>query len=156
MRRMMARIGVTSIISLLLSSCSFDDPLASHLASLGRSGHAIPVTESITLEELYGPEWTEFSLVCLYTPYQTVKETLMADDPPVPEHGFSDQENFLFLRGKGDSEQWVKFSREALDLCCLLYTSPSPSSLIMESTTVALSFSLDNPGSAWILTGLNK
>ena len=82
----------------------------------------------------------------------TVKETLMADDPPVPEHGFSDQENFLFLRGKGDSEQWVKFSREALDLC----SPSSPSSLIMESTTVALSFSLDNPGSAWILTGLNK
>ena len=52
MRRMMARIGFTSIVSLLLSSCSFDDPLASHLASLGRSGHAFPVTESITLEEL--------------------------------------------------------------------------------------------------------
>lgn len=152
MRRMMARLGFTSIVSLLLSSCSFDDPLASHLASLGRSGHAIPVTESITLEELYGPEWTEFSLVCPYTPYQTVKETLMADDPPVPEHGFSDHENFLFLRGKGDSEQWVKFSRKALDLC----SPSSPSSLIMESTTVALSFSLDNPGSAWILTGLNK
>lgn len=77
----MARIGFTSIVPLLLSSCSFDDPLASHLASLGRSGHAIPVTESITLEELYGPEWTEFSLVCPYTPYQTVKETLMVDDP---------------------------------------------------------------------------
>ena len=42
MKRMMARIGFTSIVSLLLSSCSFDDPLASHLASLGRSGHAIP------------------------------------------------------------------------------------------------------------------
>lgn len=152
MRRMMAPIGFTSIASLLLSSCSFDDPLAAHLASLGRSEHEIPVAESITLEELYGPEWTEFSLVCPYTPYQAVKETLMADDPPVPEHGFSDQENFLFLRGEGGSEQWVKFSRETLDLCSPL----SPSSLIMESTTAVLSFSLDNPGSAWILTGLNK
>lgn len=143
--------GHATLAIFVLGSCSinFSDPLNSHLALVERSATESPVTESFMLTDLYGSEWTKFSIICPYTPYAKIKHELNVNDPPIPEHGLSDSENDLFLRDAVGNEQWIRFSRGEVDLCS--YTD----GLAVKSTSRTVEFSLDQPDGVWILSDLH-
>lgn len=143
--------GHATLAIFVLGSCSINpnDPLNSHFALVERSATDFPVTESLMLTDLYGSEWTKFSVICPYTPYAKIKHELNVDDPPVPEHGLSDSENDLFLRDAVGNEQWIRFSRGEIDLCS--YTDGSA----VKPTSRPVEFSLDQRGGVWILSGLH-
>lgn len=156
LRRTGAAIAGSGITALLLTSCSTIDPLLSHLKTFESDIAGEPAAATASFDEVYGPEWTEYAIVCPYSPQKNVHEALATEDSPIPEQGLQDSENYLYLKsgdgtGNGHGEgKWVRFASAELDFCNLPNTSSQ--SLTLKPTTDTLDFTLVQPDSRWTLT----
>ncbi|MDO5508267.1 MAG: hypothetical protein Q4F64_08015 [Corynebacterium casei] len=142
------------IAALLLASCNTSGPLLAHLKTFESDIAGEPADATASLDEVYGPEWTEFATICPYTPQKNVHEALGTEDSPISEQGLQDSENYLYLKsgdGTDDSEEkWIRFTTAELDFCNP--TNTSSQSLTLKATSDTLDFTLIQPDSRWTLT----
>ena len=82
LRRTGAAIAGSGITALLLTSCSTIDPLLSHLKTFESDIAGEPAAATASFDEVYGPEWTEYAIVCPYSPQKNVHEALATEDSP--------------------------------------------------------------------------
>lgn len=107
-------IIVTLASTLMLTGCTTNNnsPLHDHLVSSTST-----TTEQVRFSDLYDEKWTEFALICPYTPNEWVEEELGIKSN-MSLFDRSDEGTVKVILKNDDKAKWVRLSRVGLhDLC---------------------------------------
>lgn len=103
-------IGLSAAL-LTLTACGTNDELSSYLTSIETA------TAQVSLNDIYNDQWSEFAVVCPYTPSDYAKAELDVGDTPWPDKWPDEQTNFLLLKSDTGEYKWVRYRRSNLDFC---------------------------------------